>query len=79
VEGSAKPGVVRDFISDSLNHPAPSGHPSTGGDLKIFLEVAADNIAAQRLYERNGYKQIAIRSKYYDGKTDAIIMQKILH
>lgn len=44
---------------------------------KIFLEVADDNIAARKLYESNGYKQIAVRPKYYDG-IDAILMEKQL-
>ncbi|SRR5574344_2168951 len=44
---------------------------------KIFLEVAENNISARKLYERNGYKQIAIRRGYYNG-IDAIIMQKDL-
>ncbi|MCL2369394.1 MAG: GNAT family N-acetyltransferase [Alphaproteobacteria bacterium] len=45
---------------------------------KIFLDVAADNIAAQKLYKKNGYKIIAVRPKYYDGKTDAHVMEKQL-
>jgi ribosomal-protein-alanine N-acetyltransferase len=44
---------------------------------KIFLEVAENNMPARKLYERNGYKQIAIRRGYYNG-IDAIIMQKDL-
>ncbi|MCL2758556.1 MAG: GNAT family N-acetyltransferase [Alphaproteobacteria bacterium] len=46
--------------------------------IKIFLEVAADNAAARALYEKNGYRNIGIRSKYYDGKTDAVVMEKQL-
>ena len=51
------------------------------GDLKkrgikhIFLEVAADNAPARSLYTGNGYKQISVRPKYYDG-VDAIMMRK---
>lgn len=51
------------------------------GDLKkqgvkhIFLEVAVDNAPARALYEQNGFVQIGVRPKYYDG-TDAIIMGK---
>ena len=51
------------------------------GDLKkqgvkhIFLEVAADNMPARALYKNNGYVEIGIRPKYYDG-TDAIMMRK---
>ncbi len=44
---------------------------------KIFLEVASNNIAGQKLYENNGYKMVGIRPKYYDG-VDAILMEKQL-
>ena len=42
---------------------------------KIFLEVAANNIPAQKLYENNGFKTVGLRPKYYDG-VDAILMSK---
>ena len=41
----------------------------------IFLEVAADNVAARALYEQDGFVQIGVRPKYYDG-VDAILMRK---
>ena len=41
----------------------------------IFLEVAADNAPARALYEQNGFVQIGVRPKYYDG-IDAIMMRK---
>ena len=44
---------------------------------KIFLEVSADNIPAQKLYKKNGYVKIGVRPKYYDG-VDAILMSKDL-
>ncbi len=44
---------------------------------KIFLEVAENNSPARHLYETNGYVQIAVRPKYYDG-IDAILMEKKL-
>ena len=47
------------------------------GVKKIFLEVASNNIAGQKLYENNGYKVVGIRPKYYDG-IDAILMAKDL-
>ena len=47
------------------------------GSKKIFLEVSADNISGQKLYEKNGYEKIGIRPKYYDG-VDAILMSKDL-
>ena len=45
------------------------------GVKKIFLEVAANNIPAQKLYENLGYKTVGLRPKYYDG-VDAILMSK---
>lgn len=47
------------------------------GVKKIFLEVAENNSPARHLYETNGYVQIAVRPKYYDG-IDAILMEKKL-
>ncbi len=47
------------------------------GIKKLFLEVAATNAAARKLYERAGFHQIGIRPKYYDG-IDAIMMEKAL-
>lgn len=44
----------------------------------VFLEVAENNLPAIKLYERNGYKPVGRRPKYYDG-VDAIIMQKVLN
>ena len=47
-------------------------------DIKsIFLEVAEDNLSARQLYKNNGYNEIGIRPKYYDG-IDAIMMKKDL-
>ena len=43
----------------------------------VFLEVAKDNCPARVLYEHNGYVQIGIRPKYYDG-IDAVMMKKDL-
>ena len=42
---------------------------------KIFLEVASNNIPAQKLYENLGFKVVGLRPKYYDG-VDAILMSK---
>lgn len=47
------------------------------GVKKIFLEVAENNAPARKLYESNGYVQIGVRPKYYDG-IDAIMMEKAL-
>ena len=47
------------------------------GVKKIFLEVASNNIAAQKLYENMGFWTVGLRPKYYDG-VDAILMSKDL-
>ena len=47
------------------------------GAKKMFLEVAENNHPARALYEHNGYIQIGMRPKYYDG-VDAILMEKQL-
>ncbi len=43
----------------------------------IFLEVAENNHPARELYSSNGYTEIGVRPKYYDG-VDAIMMKKDL-
>lgn len=48
------------------------------GVSKLFLEVRRSNLNAQALYEKCGYKYIAVREKYYQGEEDALIMSKIL-
>lgn len=45
------------------------------GVKKIFLEVAANNISGQKLYENYGFRTVGLRPKYYDG-VDAILMSK---
>ncbi len=41
---------------------------------KICLEVNEKNSPAINLYHNNGFKQVGVRRKYYDGKFDAILM-----
>ena len=43
----------------------------------IKLDLHQNNIKAKTFYINNGFKQIAIRKKYYDNKYDAIIMEKL--
>jgi [ribosomal protein S18]-alanine N-acetyltransferase len=43
----------------------------------LDLEVRSDNDAARRLYERHGFREIAVRRNYYQPSgTDAIVMRK---
>jgi ribosomal-protein-alanine N-acetyltransferase len=39
-----------------------------------MLEVRTDNVAAQRLYARLGFRPVGARPNYYDAATDALIM-----
>lgn len=42
---------------------------------EVFLEVRADNPAAQALYRSLGFEQIAVRRRYYRGGVDALAMR----
>ena len=42
----------------------------------IFLEVNEKNIAALKMYESAGFKQVGRRRRYYNSKDDAIIMSQ---
>jgi ribosomal-protein-alanine N-acetyltransferase len=48
------------------------------GVKKVFLEVSADNIKAQRLYEKFEFKKIGERKDYYSPGKPAFVMCKIL-
>ena len=50
------------------------------GAEKMILEVRVSNLAAQKVYQRMGFEQIAIRKQYYaDNLEDAIVMLKHYH
>ncbi len=42
---------------------------------KIVLEVRANNSAARRLYEKDGFKPIGVEKNYYTKGTDAIVYE----
>ena len=44
----------------------------------ITLEVNSNNIPAQNLYKKFGFRTVGIRKKYYNHTDDAIIMTKVL-
>jgi ribosomal-protein-alanine N-acetyltransferase len=49
---------------------------------EMFLEVAADNIAAIKLYEATGFERVGLRKGYYphpDGAKDAVVMRRALN
>lgn len=45
---------------------------------EAFLEVAADNAAARRLYAGAGWVEAGVRRRYYGPHTDAIVMRLTL-
>ena len=45
----------------------------------ITLEVNSNNLAAQKLYEKFGFKVVGLRKKYYNNIDDAIIYTKDLN
>ena len=49
------------------------------GITSITLEVNSNNIPAQKLYEKFGFKVVGTRKKYYNNIHDAIIMTKNLN
>lgn len=43
----------------------------------VLLEVRADNIAAQRLYEKKGFERISVRRGYYQpGAVDGLVLRR---
>lgn len=52
------------------------------GARSMFLEVATDNLAAQRLYEAHGFQRVGLRPDYYHrtdgGRTNAFTMRRDL-
>jgi len=51
------------------------------GSRHIFLEVRPSNDGAQRLYQRQGFRRVAVRRGYYPshaGREDAIVLSREL-
>jgi [ribosomal protein S18]-alanine N-acetyltransferase len=44
----------------------------------MALEVRASNMTAIALYEQCGFIRTGLRQKYYEGRDDAVLMEKIL-
>ncbi|GAA4179447.1 ribosomal protein S18-alanine N-acetyltransferase [Streptosporangium oxazolinicum] len=66
-------GVGGAMLTELLAEAARRGAGS------VFLEVRADNLGAQAVYDRFGFERIGLRRRYYEDGTDAIMMRKDLH
>ena len=59
-------GIATDLIRHQLKHQAV-----------YFLEVRESNIAAQALYRKLGFVEVARRSQYYESPTETAIVMKM--
>jgi ribosomal-protein-alanine N-acetyltransferase len=71
------PQLQRKKIGTTLLQDALQRIQSAGCD-RITLEVRVSNVAAQRLYRRDGFKMILTKKGYYDNGEDAFLMEKVL-
>ena len=46
------------------------------GQRSVSLEVRADNLPAQRLYERHGFTRTGVRRGYYPGGVDGLVLTR---
>ncbi len=61
---------------------AASSHVAGRGALRLFLEVAEDNLAAIALYRRLGFARVGVRLGYYSrpgGAISALVMRRELN
>jgi ribosomal-protein-alanine N-acetyltransferase len=68
---SRRGGVGRALVRKAATHAQGLGAGT------LFLEVAQDNEAAQKLYSGLGFKPVGLRKAYFDGK-DAQVMKATL-
>lgn len=63
-----KKGVGNELLTELIKLAKENGKE------KITLEVNNTNLAAIKLYEKNGFKNVGFRKKYYNNTYDANIM-----
>ena len=71
------PAVQRQGIGRALLERCLATARERGGRA-IFLEVAADNAAAQALYAGTGFTVVGPRAGYYPAGGDAIVLRRLL-
>lgn len=67
--GARRRGLGRVLMQQLLNEARHRGVR------EVFLEVRADNPAAQGLYASLGFEQLAVRARYYRDGVDAVVMR----
>lgn len=70
------PDARRKGVAHGLLLDLTGAVAQAGADV-MFLEVAADNVAARALYAKLGFREVGLRSAYYAG-TDALILRRAL-
>jgi [ribosomal protein S18]-alanine N-acetyltransferase len=65
-------GLARTLVQQAIDAA------QTRGATRLFLEVAADNVAALALYRAHGFAEVACRSAYYAGGIDALVLARRL-
>ena len=65
-------GIARMLMAHAINYAQQQGAEV------LTLEVRSSNTAAITLYERSGFIRTGTRQRYYEGKEDAVLMEKTL-
>lgn len=74
VSASARGNGVGAELFDEL-----IGWSERNGAKRVVLEVRADNLVAQNLYQSRGFQTIAVREGYYQpANVDALVMEKVV-
>ncbi len=68
-ESARRHGIGRSLVTGLVSEARQRGVR------EVFLEVRADNLAAQQLYSSLGFENIALRPNYYPPGIDAIVMR----
>jgi ribosomal-protein-alanine N-acetyltransferase len=68
--GARRQGVATELVSFVL------GNAAREGAVSAMLEVRRTNVAARRLYESVGFRQVGLRERYYEEPVDdALILR----
>jgi len=66
----------RGVASELMHHAIAAAREK--GALNLVLEVRESNAAAIALYEKFGFVRYFVRKNYYEGKEDALLMERTL-